>query len=133
MQVLVGVAVAVIVGILVWLGRPIRGRLDTSGVRVRNDHGLRATLVRDPTDLVALSPEVSLGLRPEWLDGVTFYFLHGKPAADPPAGDLGLWPAWGRAEGGEDVYFTHALVLNQATQDRSVVLRPPTIHRFASP
>jgi len=128
-KVLVGVVVAVVVGVLAWLWRPMLARLDTSGRRVRAAHGLKVTLIRDPAVLAGLPSAVSLGLQPEWLDDVTFYFRQGRPTVDPPGPDLRLWSTWGRGQGGEDVYFTHALVAIQATQDRNVLLQAPTVRR----
>lgn len=132
-KVIVGVTVAVLLAILTWLSRPIRARLDTSRRRVLVDHGLKATMVRDASALTHLPNEWLLGLQPEWLEDQTFYFPRGLPSLDPPGHDLQRWAAWGREQGGQDVYFTHALVMIQATHDRTIVLQPPLVHRVRTP
>lgn len=132
-KVLVGVVVAAVLGVLAWLARPMRDRLDTSKTMVRSTHGLKFHLIRDSAVLNNLPTTVTLGLHPDWLDDVTFYFPGGPPAMDPPGTDLRKWPAWGRRQGGEDVYFTHALVIIQATQDRTVVLQTPKVIRRRAP
>lgn len=117
---------AIVLGVLVWFFTPIRNRLETRRMTLTGDHGLRILSYTTPESMNGLDPEQMLGLQPFWLTDSDYYVADDAPPLGPAA--KSDWtPQWAQSIGGEPAGWRHILVRVQATQDRTILLLPPTL------
>jgi hypothetical protein len=127
---LLGIASAVVVGILAWAFTPLRNWLEPSRLRFTSDHGVKLSVYFDPDDMAGLDVEKHLGMAAQHLPGLNYFFAADRPPARPPAHGEEWWQ-WGKRHGGEDAYASHVLLLLQATQDRAITVSVPRVDRKA--
>ena len=125
MEWVLGVLAGLTIAAVIWAWRPIRNRLERSKPRVAIDHGIVWRVYRTPDEMTALSPEQLLHTEPDYLVNENFYLSATAPPDDPKANEA-MWQ-WARRHNGQDIFVSHVLLILQATQDRTVVLRPPAV------
>jgi hypothetical protein len=131
--VLLAVLTAIVLATLAaTVGRPIWNRLGSRWMTLTDDHGIRLRVITKPSELANLNRAIlSFGVDPVALSSVSFYFNDGPPDESPPIDES--WWGWASRHAGEDVYYSHVLLLVQSTQDRTVVLKPPVVNRRVAP
>ncbi len=128
MQWLLGIASALVLGVLAWVFTPIRNWLEPLRLRATSDHGVRLRVFVDPDEMQGLDVEGLIGLPAGYLPGVNFYFRSDSPPAEPPVPGESWWQ-WAKRLGGEDVFASHILLLLQSTQERAVAVGVPRVTR----
>lgn len=118
---------AAILGTVVWFFRPFRNKLDRVRMTVTRDHGVTIRTYPNSDAMGGLSQKDLLGAEAHWLADNDFYFRDGIPAQAPPE-HRSQWASWARDNGGEPAGWRHILIHVQATQDRSVLIRKPTVN-----
>ena len=126
-ELLVGVGVALALGVIGWFARPLLNRIEFHRMKVTSDHRIRMLVYASPEEMDALGPDDLAGLEPLWLTDYGYYFASGLPDEDPPQSNR-EWSQWAERNGGEGASFRHVLIRLQATQDRTVLLLPPKVH-----
>jgi hypothetical protein len=116
----------VVIGVLAWFFTPVRNRLEAKRMAVTRDHGIRLKTYGTPEEMHGLDPDQMLGAQPYWLTDSDYYFSNGIPGEGPDS--KAEWSEWARASGGEGAGWRHVLVRIQATQDRTVLVLPPTVN-----
>jgi hypothetical protein len=128
MQWLLGIASALVLGVLAWVFTPIRNWLEPLRLRATSDHGVRLRVFVDPDEMQGLDVEGLIGIPAGYLPGVNFYFRSDSPPAEPPVPGESWWQ-WAKRLGGEDVFASHILLLLQSTQERAVAVGVPRVTR----
>jgi hypothetical protein len=126
LSVLATVLAAIVIGALIWFFTPLRNRLETRRMALTGDHGLRVLTYPTTESMSGLDPDQMLGLQPFWLTDSDYYIPRDAPPAGPAT--KSEWtPQWAQSVGGEPAGWRHILVRIQATQDRTILLLPPTV------